>query len=314
MNTALLISPEAKSAYFQSYLDVAAKELLYVCGDVQYEHRIIGEMDFFFIDGNPKMHSLLARLSFVLGIFAVSGSQMIPIEQKTNFVLHEDFVFGSKYKGKTNERLTQLLLNVGLATIASKNDEITIFDPMAGRGTTLFWAMRYGYSAYGTEIDPLATIDVQRHIKKWTKIHRQKHVLKEGFLGVKPNKKKEGVHIHWRAEQKTLDFVHANSYDALRIFREKQFSLLVSDIPYGVQHLSAQGSRNPLQNIQESIPFWRKCLSSNGAIVLSFNRNLPKRDALVEAFEKHDLHDVGFSAPHRMSESIIRDIAIFVPK
>jgi len=44
---------------------------------------------------------------------------------------------------------------------------------------------------------------------------------------------------------------------------------------------------------------------------LIFNRYQPKRDALIGAFVDRGLTLREFSAPHRMSESIERDLVVF---
>ena len=46
-------------------------------------------------------------------------------------------------------------------------------------------------------------------------------------------------------------------------------------------------------------------------IVIVFNSFQPKRKELIDVFEKHALEHIAFQAPHRMSESIKRDIVVF---
>ena len=45
--------------------------------------------------------------------------------------------------------------------------------------------------------------------------------------------------------------------------------------------------------------------------MLAFNKKQPKRDQLIAAFENAGWTTNDFAAPHRMSESIVRDIVIF---
>ena len=312
MNIAVQISPHAKSAYFQSYREVAEKELHYVLGDVPCTYTCVGPLEFFYLSMEEDKYSDLLRLSFALGVYRIDGDALVPLAYHPGFSLHEDFVFGSKYRGKTNERLTQLLINIGLATIGDSIhlDELSILDPMCGRGTSLLWAMRYGISSFGVDIDPRGMDDIQRNIKKWCKIHRQKHTLRQGFLGVKPNKKKQGVCIDFQAENTSLKAVHGDCRHIRRIFKEKKFSLILSDIPYGVQHQTGRGTRNSLSLLQESIPVWKQSLMTDGAMVISFNRNIPKRKAVLEVCRSHNLKVIDFSIPHRMSESIVRDIVV----
>lgn len=312
MNIAVQISPQAKAAYFHAYLDVAQKELFYVCGEIPCTYTRVGTLEFFYVELREEKIPALLRLSFVQGVYSITDHMLTPLTYHPELSLHEDFVFGSKYRGKTNEHLTQLLINVGLATIGSKipQEELSILDPMCGRGTSLLWAMRYGIPSFGLEIDPRGMDDILRNLKKWCKIHRQKHSLRQGFLGVKPNKKKQGVCIDFSAGTAALRAVHGDCRHVHRIFKEKKFSLILSDIPYGVQHHSGKGTRNSLALLTESIPVWKRSLMSHGAMVISFNRNLPKRNALLDVCRTHNLRVLDFSIPHRMSESIVRDVLI----
>lgn len=312
MNVAIQISPQSKSAYFHSYIDVAYKELAYLFGDVSCEYICRGPLEFLCADVDERQIVQVLRMSFVQGVFAKDGNTLVPLDIRPGFSLHEDFVFGSKYRGKTNETLTQLLINVGLATIQTDipPSAITVLDPMCGRGTSLLWSMRYGIPSFGLEIDPKAMEDIQRNIKKWTKIHRQKHSLRKSFLGVKPNKNKQGICIDFCAEDTSIKAVHGDCRFVQKIFKDRRFSLIVTDVPYGVQHQTGTGTRNPQTLLRESIPVWNESLHTGGAMVVSFNRNLPKRNAILKVCTDAGMEVVDFSIPHRMSESIVRDVVI----
>ncbi|MEH6589496.1 MAG: hypothetical protein V7746_04510 [Halioglobus sp.] len=312
---ALLISPEAKSAYFKDYLDVAAQELSVVLPGAAALHRQVGTLDFLELECEDTALESLARLSFVQGIFSIDGLNLTPLEVTAGFTGHEDFVFGSKYRGKTNERLTQLLINVGLAAIDADNvANVKLLDPMCGRGTTLLWAMRYGIKARGIEQEVKVLAEVRQSLKKWSKIHRQKHLLREGSISKadkKGAKKGEGKFLEYTTEAGGMKIVIGDACNAYDIYQGEKFDLLVSDLPYGVQHFASDGSRNPLAVLEASAEQWRQCLKPGGAIVLAFNSYIPKRRDLVAAFTQVGLEAQSFAAPHRMSESIVRDVVVF---
>lgn len=305
----LLINPESKSAYFHNVQHVTEQELKLVIGDAGLTYVSEGGLDFIDINVSHDRIPELLRLSFVQGVFELVEGLMKPLDQTPLWRVHEDFVFGSKFKGKTNERLTQLLLNAGLASIDNTKFETTkVLDPMAGRGTTLFWAIRYGLRAWGIEQDAKAYDDVRQIIKKWSKIHRQKHQLKDGFVG-KPNRQNKGKFLDWQVENSAFRFVIGDSRDAATLMKEK-FDLIISDLPYGVQHHTTEQTRNPLAVVEQSLPGWVDRLKKGGAIVLAFNANIPKRGAMVSALTGAGLEVLPFEAAHRMSESIVRDIVI----
>jgi hypothetical protein len=308
---AVQISPEAKSAYFKDYLQVARQELQQVTGWSVEGYRQAGALEFFELECAESDISRLLRLSFVQGLYSIEGGWLAPLDQLADFRLHDDFVFGTKYRGKTNERLTQMLINIGLSAIGRDSGKgVKLLDPMCGRATTLLWAMRYGITARGIEQDAKAIADIRQSLKKWTKLHRQKHKMMDGFIG-KPNKNGQGKFLDFSAEDATMRVVVGDARHADQIFKKDKFDLLVSDLPYGVQHFTTDKTRNPLAVIGESVTAWKHCLKSGGAIVLAFNSYIPKRTAIIETFEQAGFEALAFSAAHRMSESIVRDVVVF---
>lgn len=307
---ALQVSPLAKGAYYSSYIDVASKELATVAGITEYEHKKFSNLEFFYIDAEPNQLDALSRLSFVQGIFECSGDQLTPLQLRPNFALHEDFVFGAKYKGKTNEVLTQLLLNIGLSMLpADTQKPVKLLDPMCGRGTTLLWALRYGLNCKGIEQDTRALGEIRQHIKKWCKLHHQKHIFSEGFIGP-ANKQGTGKFFDFEMNQNTLRAITGDSIDAPAYLKSDKFNLIVTDIPYGIQFKGKQSKRSPIDTLVECIPSWVRCLRKGGVLVLSFNKYMPRRAELVTLFQEAGLIDLEFEAPHRMSESIVRDILV----
>ncbi len=317
---ALLISPVAKSAYFADYLSVAKAELKFALNIEKCTSDKFGGMEFLVVAAERNDDAFIRNalsLSFVMGIFEKSSSSLIPIDIKPEYRLHEDFVFGNKYKGKTNEYLTQLLLNLALAAADEKKlEKIKILDPMCGRGTTLMWSLRYGLECKGIEREPGALVDLRAHLKKWCKLHRQKHILKEGFVN-KANKKQSGKFVEFTVIDKKANseqraqVICGDARHAPDLLKSEKFQIIASDLPYGVQHTTQDGKRNPIETLSECAFSWRQCLKPGGVIALSFNKYIPKREAIIEAFTGAGLELMRFEAPHRMSESIVRDIVIF---
>ncbi|HKJ04452.1 MAG TPA: hypothetical protein VJ974_02560 [Geopsychrobacteraceae bacterium] len=309
-NLALLVSPSAKNAFFHDYLDVARAELAWLIGHTEITHTKVSAMDFFEIWISEDLLPRLTSLSFLHGVFERQGEQLIPLPVATPFGLDEDFVFGAKFKGKTNELLTQLLINVGLRSIDYRSvADVKLLDPMCGRATTLLWAMRYGMKAKGIEQDGKALTDIRQNVKKWCKVHRQKHQFTEGFVG-KSNKQQVGKFVDFAANGASMRVICGDSVEASSLLKGERFDLLVSDLPYGVQHFTTSRTRNPLKVVTASAAGWVDSLKSGGVIVLAFNSYLPKREELLAAFTEYGMQVLNFSAAHRMSESIVRDVVI----
>lgn len=307
---ALLISPEAKSAYFQETLDVAESEFRWAMPGLEVHLEQRGPFHFLVTNAKPELYPALLRLSFCQGLFLREGEHLVPINAEAAFHLHEDFVFGSKFKGKTNERLTQLLLNVGLAALPEHaRANAKVLDPLAGRATTLLWAMRYGLNAWGIEPESKARDDVRQLVKKWSKVRRQKHKISDGVLG-NVGRGKDGQFIEYAIDAARFRLAQGDARQADQLYPKEKFDLLISDLPYGVQHFASEGSRNPLGLIQQALPAWRAVMKKHSRLVLSFNSNLPQRAALAEVLEDDGFCVERFSVPHRMSESIVRDVVI----
>ena len=307
---ALLISPTARGAYFAETHKVVLAEIAGVA-DVEVSGiETHGGMEFLRLScGIEKVRELL-RLSFAQGLFRLADGCWRPAEADAGFLLHEDFVSGEKYRGKTNETLTQLLVNLALQEARTANENPRLLDPMCGRGTSLFWAMRYGMSATGIEKDVTAVNEVRRGLKKWTKLHRQKHKLAEGWVQ-KANKKGVGKFLDFKAGGQTVRLVSGDTTDARALVGRTPYDLLVTDIPYGIQHMGgSNGVRSPLTVIQKAAKGWADCLAPGGVMAIAYNRNIPKRAEMIAAFEGLNLEIIERDLAHRMSESILRDVLL----
>ncbi|KMW58977.1 hypothetical protein AIOL_003958 [Candidatus Rhodobacter oscarellae] len=304
---ALLISPRAEAAYFHQAAEVAFAELSGAV-DVAPEVLSHGDMRFLVVDVAEGALPGLLRLSFAQGAFAIEGDAMLPVAQTPGFHLHPDFVWGEKYRGKTNETLTQLLINLALQQVDRPAEELTLLDPMSGRGTTCLWAMRYGMRSVGIEQDKQAPVDIQRGLKKWTKLHRQKHKLSEGWVQ-KVNKRGAGKYLEFAAEGVSARFITGDTVAARDLLQRKRFDVIATDVPYGVQH-QGRGQRSALEVLCEAAPGWAESLAPGGAMAIAFNSYQPKRVALLEAFSGLGLEEVPVAVAHRMSESILRDVLL----
>ena len=134
--------------------------------------------------------------------------------------------------------------------------------------------------------------------------------LRDGFIGA-VNKTNLGKFLDFSVEDNSMRVVVGDAVNADQIFTKEKFHLLISDLPYGVQHFTTDQTRNPLAVIRQCVASWKTRLRKGGAVVLSFNGYIPKRRDLIAAFEQHGFEALDFSAEHRMSESILRDVVVF---
>ena len=307
---AFLISPRAEAAFFAEAMKVAREELAGVEGVTEVEERRFGDMAFLQAEISDDVLPVVLRLACVQGAFAVEGGALVPLDRGAGFALHPDFVWGEKYRGKTSETLTQLLINLCLQEMPGRGPGgLRLLDPMAGRGTTLLWAMRFGMRATGVEQEAGALVEFRRGLKKWTKIHRQKHKLSEGWVQ-KANRRGRGKYVEFSAEGTTARLICGPTGELRDLTQRKPFDLIVADAPYGVEHKGPGGTRNPLEVLAEAAPGWAAALAPGGAMALAFNAYIPKREALVAAFDGLGLEVVERDLRHRMSEAILRDVLV----
>jgi hypothetical protein len=311
MNVKLLLSPLTKGAYFADAVQVARAEYLAHFPGREVAEEWVGPLVFLNADADEADFEQILRLSCVQALFTDHDGALTAIDKVSGFEFPAALVWGAKYPGKTNELVTQLAINVGLAFLKTKDrSPKSLLDPMAGRGTTLLWALRYGLDARGIELDPKALAALQRHVKKQTKLHRIKHKQTEGGVG-SFSRKSHGRFLQYQMGQRTLRLITGDACEAEALLQRKRSHLIVADLPYGVQHSDAGGARNPLKTLRACAPVWRDCLRSGGAMVLIFNTYQPRRSELVRTFVEAGLQEQLFTAPHRMSESIVRDLVVF---
>lgn len=317
MPVALLLSPLTHGAYHDAVEDVALAELLLHFPGSQPATRRVGELTFIVAELAPGELPTAARLSFVQGIFAHHGTttdgtlQLAPLPVDPGWTLPRELVFGAKYRGKTHELFTLLALNVArqLCTVAPER-ATKVLDPMAGRGTTLLTAARCGLNAVGIEQDGAALGDLQRHVRTRCKLHRVRHTLTTGTVGPR-NAKGRGRFVQVDFEQARIKLITGDARQPAASVHQERFPMIVSDLPYGVQHRGPGGWRDPSSVLRACAPQWAERLLPGGSLVLGFNALMPKRDVLQGIFEDAGLVPHPFAAPHRMSASILRELAVF---
>ena len=136
-------------------------------------------LDFDFDGEREPLVEQLGRLSATAAAFAVhTTSSLEPLPLREQLAFGTEVVTAQRYKGKTSERLTRLMLNVASAVDASKAaDDRSVLDPMCGRGTTLNWALLYGARATGLDVDRRALDDYALFLEQWAKSNRYPHKM-----------------------------------------------------------------------------------------------------------------------------------------
>ena len=287
---------------------------------------------------SPRDADLLANLSSLYALFEVAGPgdllRPVPLRRLDRY--GDDLLTILKYPGKTNEQFTKLLLNVTLASSdfagglspagLPDGGRPRVLDPLCGRGTTLNQALMYGFDARGADIDARDVEAYAVFIQRWLKDKRLKH--QADFSPVRRDRKVVARRLTARLaatkdEYKAGDVQCLEVYetDTARVgdyFRAGSADLVVADLPYGVQHGSRTSdrtlARSPLELLRAAAPAWVKALRPGGALGISWNTHVARREDAAGALAAAGL-DVLDDGPyrafrHRVDQAITRDVLI----
>jgi SAM-dependent methyltransferase len=354
---AFLILPSHNRVYADAAPALARAELAVlsavlpdgaVAGD-SVEERVVGGVPYvtFESEGLSRRDAdLLANLSSLYALFEVTDGDLlrpVPLRRLDRF--DGDLLTILKYSGKTNEQFTKLLLNVTLASSAHPGElaspggrRLAVLDPLCGRGTTLNQALMYGFDAYGADIDARDVEAYAVFIQRWLKDKRLKH--QADFSPVRRDRKVVARRLtaefaatkdeYKAGDVQRLEVVEADTARVTEFFREESADLVVTDLPYGVQHGSHAGgrasggaraadggrslARSPLDLLREAAPAWVRALRPGGALGISWNTLVARREDAAAALAAAGL-EVLDSAPyrafrHRVDQAITRDILI----
>ncbi|SMD11387.1 TRM11 family SAM-dependent methyltransferase [Kibdelosporangium aridum] len=276
---------------------------------------------------SDKDADFLANMSNIYALFRQEGRLLEPVELNKLDKFDDDLITIQKYQGKTNEHFTKLLLNVTLLACEQAGEMLDrrfkVIDPLCGRGTTLNQALMYGYDAAGLDIDQKDFEAYSTFIQTWLKRKRLKHEAE--VTRIRREHKNIGRKLHasigvtkesYKAgEALELTYINGDTAKAAEFYRAGTFDLVVADAPYGVQHGSRtqqQGlHRSPLELVKAASPGWAKLLKPGGALGISWNTNVAKREDVAEVLADAGLEPVAAGDfKHRVDQAIVRDIVV----
>ena len=326
MEYALILFPHQNGRYEAAMRVPAASELqLILSGNhIQTEvtfktfkgvNMLVFEADYL---SNPVVWRICRHsLAFWFGI--LSEGRFTPLSGAYEPCLGADLPSILKYKGKTNEHFTQMLINTALyACDFRMSENITLIDPMCGKGTTLFQALNLGFSAFGSDIDRKDLAEGTQFFIKYLQLNKFKHKQTQTSQTI-PGSPAVTVtsvsFVNAAGGSGQLKTACAEAGRVDRVFGKGKAELLCCDLPYGIQHAPG-GLVSFEQLLREALPAWRSCLKKGGAVALSYNtktlKTLAVRQLLKEygfAVKEGGVWD-GFE--HWVEQAVTRDIAAAV--
>lgn len=335
MKLALKITPQRSTQYAHLAASLAAPELL-----ASPLHAMIHEVQpitlagqsylLVTIDDTCLSDSLTVNILYRLGTISevyeylehigdVSGPLLRPVEPVFTSFVPLEMAEVRRYKGKTNEIFTRVLLNVALFAgnyaESSSTQRLRVLDPLAGGGTMLFVALVCGYDAFGIELERQDVETTAVFVRQYLE---GEHIR---FKEIDERGRKAGRRYQFeigpKGDTRHLVLTHGDCSAANLHLREvaggPHVHTIVGDLPYGIQHFGEIAHL-----LTHSLPIWEQMLLPGGTIALAWNATRIKRAEMVELIQKHTQLQVRNDPPYTQFEHTVdrvikrRDIIVAV--
>lgn len=335
---AILANPGHNRIYFDTALTIAYSELKAIISSrgIEIQEIFEGELGLpacicFKTNEELKQEDFkaISTSSIYYALFEVVEEGLLkPIAIEDFKSFPESMIQILKYTGKTNEQFTRLMVNLALSACKTGSGKIRLIDPMCGKGTTLYEGLIRGFDVTGIEINSQWAQEIQTYLVRYLKMGKYKHkVQKEKRSGV--NGKKIADCFIVDTASKKEEFISNNTQNfnlfvsdtrnAKLLIKKNSCDILISDLPYGVQHGSKstaeQGmDRSPLELLKDCIPSWHNVLKVKGSLCISFNEFTLKYADVKEVLEMNGfkvLDEEPFNNYiHRVDQSINRNLIV----
>lgn len=266
----------------------------------------------------PRLGATSEAYEFFGQIREVEGPFLRPIETPFTSFVPLEMAEIRRYKGKTNEVFTRVLLNVAIfagAYSSQYTERLRVLDPLSGGGTTLFLALASGYDAFG--------IEHQRQDVETTVVFVRQYLnsIHVPYKELDERGRRVGRRYQFEIGRKgaTRRFVlaHGDACDAILHMQDvpggPHMHAIVSDLPYGIQHFGEIAGM-----LSNALPVWERMLLTGGTVALAWNATRIGRAAMTELIEQHTHLRVRDNPPYTQFEHTVdrvikkRDILVAV--
>jgi hypothetical protein len=245
---------------------------------------------------SPELLAIFPRLAAISEIYeyfenigTVQGPLLRPLDLAFTHFIPPAIAEVRRYKGKTNELFTHVMLNVALfaGTYGEQYQQrLRILDPLAGGGTTLFLALAYGYDTFGIEHERQTVESTEGFIKQYL-TNEHIHFKEVDERGRKAGRR-YNFEIGEKGDTRLLVLARGDTRDAYEHMRDlpggPHVHAIVADLPYGIHHF---GEVTALLSL--ALPAWERLLLPGGAMALAWNATRIDRAAMSE-FVEHSTH------------------------
>jgi hypothetical protein len=242
----------------------------------------------------PALEDILPRLGatseayeFFERIGEAEGPFLRPLEVSFTPFLPLEMAEIRRYKGKTNEVFTRVLLNIAIFAGTYSNqcaERLRVLDPLAGGGTTLFLALAAGYDAFGIEHQRQDVETTVVFIRQYlNSIHMPYKELDE--RGRRAGRRYQ-FEIGRKGATRRLVLAHGDTCEANLHMQDvpggPHMHAIAGDLPYGIQHFGEIAGM-----LSKALPVWESMILPGGTVALAWNATRIERTAMTELVERH---------------------------
>lgn len=334
MEYVMMLWPHANSRYQQSAARLAQSELGLILekagclASIERENQ--GSMEWLTFQCPQLDERQLAMIGDLSLMYLLaerrSDGALMPVASRQSGALGDDLAGVLKYKGKTNELFTQMLINAALysSDFYQAEERLRFCDPLCGRGTGLYQAANRKWDAVGVDMDKNDLNEAQQYFKRYLEYHKIKHQFAQRsmtFQGKQCATEKSFEYYLSAADAKQkkgarLSMILGDSSQMGRYIKPESFHIMAADLPYGVQHAPGQkgGVSSFEQMLRGALKQWLQALKPGGALALAFNTYTLKREALAEWMERAGFEVMRGGAyegfEHWVEQAVNRDVLV----
>ncbi len=314
MRLALKITPQRSTQYAQMTTALAAPEFLCSPWKVVVKSLVpivLAGHAYLLVEveddalASPMLLDVLGRLGATSEVYEyferiseVEGPFLRPVESTVTPFVPFAMAEARRYRGKTNETFTRVLLNVALFAGEYRErltERLRILDPLSGGGTTLFLALAYGYNAFGIEEDRQ---DVETTAVFVRQYFGSEHIA---FKEVDERGRRAGRRYQFEVGKKgntrQLVLATGDTRNAMMHMREvvggPKMHAIVGDLPYGIQHFAEVEDL-----LSGALPVWEEMILPGGTLALAWNATHIERAEIVELCKRYTKLHILDEAPY----------------
>jgi hypothetical protein len=266
----------------------------------------------------PRLGTVSEGYEYFARLAEIEGPLLRPIEPRFTPFVPLEMAEVRRYKGKTNELFTRVLLNIAIFAGAYREQfagRLRVLDPLAGGGTTLFLALASGYDAFGIEQNRQDVETTEVFVRQY--FHSEHVTYKELDEKGRRAGRRYQFEVGRKGETRHLVLVHGETAQAAQHLQEipggPRVHAIVGDLPYGIQHF---GEIADLLN--QALPVWERLLMPGGTLALAWNATRIERTALCQLVEARTALRIRNEPPYTQLEHTVdrvikkRDVVVAV--